>query len=131
MSMERSELDRSYLRSQLLFYRVLRGMRQSELATASRVAESTISRLETSNHNTDLDRIYRIASALGVPPAALFTPPMFVLYESNTELLVPLFRHAHTLPDHVLQVLVLIAEAFQAAQAPARAVELLPRCVSQ
>ena len=108
-----------YLGAQVQYFRVLRGMYQEDLAQAADLVKSTISKIETiGEYNTDIHRIRRIAHALRVPLASLFTPPSLVVRSTNTDLLIPLFRSVYALPSHVLHALLVMAEAVQEAQPP-------------
>jgi len=54
--------------------RLARGMSQSALERAARLARSYIDGVESGRRNPTISTVFRLARALGVGPAALFAP---------------------------------------------------------
>ena len=68
---ETAKKNRKKAASMLAFYRLQKGMTQSELAKVIGTTTSGISRIESGNQNISLDMYYSIADALGKEPMIL------------------------------------------------------------
>jgi len=59
----------------LRFLRLSVGLTQAELARRSGIKRPNIARLEAGRHTPSLETLGRLASAIGIPTARVFSPP--------------------------------------------------------